>query len=137
MTRPKRGSHPSQKITNERANKPTQQPAKEVIKEPFKKPRKRRSSTLDRGEVIQVAETPSRLRFNSLKETPKQISLMLNGPRKEPIKLNFTALRGTQVTNDSMPPPPTPPATFSSLSGRRGSQARPDHTARTPMSPFH
>jgi len=109
-------------------------------KEPVKRLNKRRSSTLDRGEQVQVFQTPS-LRLNGPKSTPKQTPLKLHGPKptskqtplklnglkKTPLKLHFGAFTGTQgsnrdgdisslftpTMNDNMPPPPTPPATFS------------------------
>lgn len=77
-----------------RSNKPSKKAEDEAkareLEEQSKKPRKRRSSTLDRGEQVQVAETPSGLRLHGPKETPhgpketlpKQTPLKLNGPRR-------------------------------------------------------
>lgn len=114
--KPRPASKKSSKApTKQPAEKSVEEPAKkpeEPFKKPDKQPRKRRSSTLDRGEHAQVAATPSRLRLNGPRETPvpKSTPLRLNGPRRESLHLNFRALKGTNATNETSPPPPTPPA---------------------------
>ena len=139
---PPRSNKPSSKANEEAETREAVAKAKED-KEQSRKPRKRRSSTLDRGEQIQVIETPHRLRIHGPKETPygpketqpKQTPLKLNGPRREPVVLNFSALKRTQGTDDSRPPP-TPPATFSSLADQEWPRIQPKETPKAPVSNF-
>ena len=139
---PPRSNKPSKKADEEAKTREAVAKAKED-EEQSRRPRKRRSSTLDRGEQIQVTETPSRLRIHGPKETPhgpketqpKQTPLKLNGPRREPVVLNFSALKRTQGTDDSRPPP-TPPATFSSLADQEWPRIQPKETPKAPISNF-
>ena len=115
---PPRSNKPSKKTDDEAKAREAVAKAKEDKKQ-SRRSRKRRFSTLDRGEQVQVAETPSRLRIYGPKDTPygpkatqlKQTHLKPNGPRRESVMLNLSALKRIQGTDDSMPPS-TPPATF-------------------------